>query len=100
MPPPLDRGYPPNTLRHHGTRPEWVHSLSNTDQVRRHSVKAKVIEIRRGSGIYVSAEDVERELQAWLRDNPNARIEHVTQTPMAVNRGITSYLIVTIFYRD
>jgi hypothetical protein len=68
--------------------------------VRRHSVKAKVIEIRRGSGIYVSAEDVERELQAWLRDNPNARIEHVTQTPMAVNRGITSYLIVTIFYRD
>jgi hypothetical protein len=32
--------------------------------VRRHSVKAKVIEIRRGSGIYVSAEDVERELQA------------------------------------
>ena len=46
------------------------------------------------------AEQVESMLQEWLSDNPNAKIEHVAQTPLADLDGRTYSLLVTIFYRD
>jgi hypothetical protein len=48
----------------------------------------------------VEPDDVEEQLQAWLNDNPNARIEHVAQTPLTGFDGETRRLLVTIFYRD
>jgi hypothetical protein len=47
-----------------------------------------------------NAAAVEERLQAWLKDNPNAQIEHVVQTPVAQSEGYTDHLLVTIFYRD
>ena len=46
------------------------------------------------------AEQVESMLQEWLNDNPNAKIEHVVQTPLADSYGQTWSLLTTIFYRD
>jgi len=44
---------------------------------------------------------VEGRLQAWLKDNPSAQIEHVVQTPVSLEGdGSTDHLLVTIFYRD
>jgi hypothetical protein len=44
---------------------------------------------------------VEERLQAWLKDNPSAQIEHVIQTPVSLGlEGSTDHLLVTIFYRD
>jgi hypothetical protein len=43
---------------------------------------------------------VESTLREWLKDNPNAKIEHVVQTPLADLDGRTYSLLVTIFYRD
>lgn len=71
--------------------------MGGTDHVRRHSVKVKVFEIFGTGG--PDAEQVEKKLQAWLRDNPSAKIEHVAQAPLAIH-GTTNKLIVTIFYRD
>jgi hypothetical protein len=48
----------------------------------------------------VEPDDVEEMLQAWLNDNPNARIEQVAQTPLTGFDGETRRLLVTIFYRD
>ena len=48
----------------------------------------------------VEPDDVEEQLQAWLDDNPNARIEQVAQTPLTGFDGETRRLLVTIFYRD
>jgi predicted secreted protein len=48
----------------------------------------------------VEPDDVEEMLQAWLDDNPNARIEQVAQTPLTGFDGETRRLLVTIFYRD
>jgi hypothetical protein len=48
----------------------------------------------------VEPDDVEEQLQAWLNDNPNARIEQVAQTPLTGFDGETRRLLVTIFYRD
>ena len=48
----------------------------------------------------VEPDDVEEMLQAWLDDNPNARIEQVAQTPVTGFDGETRRLLVTIFYRD
>jgi hypothetical protein len=45
------------------------------------------------------AEAVERELQAWLRENPNASIEHVVHAPMPI-AGTVRHLVMTIIYRD
>jgi hypothetical protein len=47
-----------------------------------------------------SAETVERALQEWLNNNPNAKIEHVVPAPLAGDNGHTSTLLMTIFYRD
>jgi hypothetical protein len=62
-------------------------------------MKVKVIDI---PGLFSSVEpdDVEEMLQAWLDDNPNARIEQVAQTPLTGFDGETRRLLVTIFYRD
>jgi hypothetical protein len=62
-------------------------------------MKTKVIDI---PGLFSSVEpdDVEEKLQAWLNDNPNARIEQVAQTPLTGFDGETRRLLVTIFYRD
>jgi hypothetical protein len=46
------------------------------------------------------AADVEERLQVWLKDNPNAQIEHVVQTPVSKGDGYTHHLLVTIFYRE
>jgi hypothetical protein len=48
------------------------------------------------------AEDVEKVLQAWLNDNPDARIECVAQTAMLdmASSRVRHRLIVTVFYRD
>ena len=48
----------------------------------------------------VEPDDVEEMLQAWLNDNPNARIEQVAQTPLTGFDGETRRLLMTIFYRD
>jgi hypothetical protein len=48
----------------------------------------------------IEPDEVEEKLQAWLDDNPNARIEHVAQTPLTGFDGETRRLLVTIFYRD
>jgi hypothetical protein len=48
----------------------------------------------------VEPDDVEEMLQAWLNDNPNARIEQVAQTPLTGFDGETRRLLVTIFYRE
>ena len=47
----------------------------------------------------VEPDDVEEKLQAWLDDNPDARIEQVAQTPLTGFDGETRRLLVTIFYR-
>jgi hypothetical protein len=62
-------------------------------------MKTKVIDI---PVLFSSVEpdDVEEMLQAWLNDNPNARIEQVAQTPLTGFDGETRRLLVTIFYRD
>jgi hypothetical protein len=74
--------------------------LPETNHVRRHSVKVKVIDT---PVLFSRVEpgDVEDKLQAWLDDNPDAGIEHVAQTPlMGGFDGETRRLLVTIFYRE
>jgi hypothetical protein len=70
-------------------------------------VKVNVLEIKLSFGVGVNlpsgfgnAPAVEERLQAWLKDNPSAQIEHVVQTPVAMDEGGTATLLVTIFYRD
>jgi hypothetical protein len=67
-------------------------------------VKVKVLSIYdepyKGSYRVPPAEQVESTLREWLKDNPNAKIEHVAQTPLADLDGRTYSLLVTIFYRD
>jgi hypothetical protein len=48
----------------------------------------------------VEPDDVEEQLQAWLNDNPNAKIEQVAQTPLTGFDEETRRLLMTIFYRD
>jgi hypothetical protein len=62
-------------------------------------MKVKVIDI---PALFsrVEPDDVEEMLQAWLNDNPNARIEQVAQTPLTGFDGETRRLLMTIFYRD
>jgi hypothetical protein len=48
----------------------------------------------------VEPDDVEEMLQAWLNDNPDARIEQVAQTSLTGFDGETRRLLVTIFYHD
>jgi hypothetical protein len=88
----------------HSGRGIRVHSSSEVDYVRG-LYEGKLLKV---SGTARSmtppeAEQVESVLQTWLNDNPNASIEHVTQTPVSdahTNAGITTFLLVTIFYRD
>jgi hypothetical protein len=54
----------------------------------------------KGSYRVPPAEQVESTLREWLKDNPNAEIEHVAQTPLADLDGRTYSLLMTIFYRD
>ena len=67
-------------------------------------MKVKVLSIYdepyKGSYRVPPAEQVESTLQEWLQDNPNAKIEHVVQTPLADSYGQTWSLLTTIFYRD
>jgi len=77
--------------------------MRQQDYVRR-VVKVKVLSIYdepyKGSYRVPPAEQVESTLREWLKDNPNAKIEHVVQTPLADLDGRTYSLLVTIFYRD
>jgi hypothetical protein len=67
-------------------------------------MKVKVLSIYdepyKGSYRVPPAERVESTLQEWLKNNPNAKIEHVAQTPLADLDGRTYSLLVTIFYHD
>ena len=67
-------------------------------------MKVKVLSIYdepyKGSYRVPPAEQVESTLREWLKDNPNAKIEHVAQTPLADLDGRTYSLLVTIFYSD
>ena len=67
-------------------------------------MKVKVLSIYdepyKGSYRVPSAVQVESTLREWLKDNPDAEIEHVVQTPLADLDGRTYSLLVTIFYRD
>jgi hypothetical protein len=58
-----------------------------------------------------NAAALEERLQAWLKDNPSAQIEHVIETRVEefrdplVSKGTTyatseDHFLVTIFYRD
>ena len=65
-------------------------------------MKVKVMRIEGDYGVipdYV----VQSRLQEWLDDNPNAKIEHITQTAWVIpgtdDEGYAQ-LLVTIFYRD
>ena len=52
---------------------------------------------------FPEAKTVENAIQKWLNDSPNVSIEHVAQTPIVQDVGgsvVTSYVLVTIFYRD
>ena len=64
-------------------------------------MKVKVLEVKKGhSSLTPIPADVENAIQEWLTDSPNAKIEHVVQTPLADSYGQTWSLLTTIFYRD
>lgn len=64
-------------------------------------MKVKVLEVKKGhSSLTPIPADVENAIQGWLTDSPNAKIEHVVQTPLAGPYGGTSSLLTTIFYHD
>ena len=64
-------------------------------------MKVKVLEVKKGhSSLTPIPADVENAIQEWLTDSPNAKIEHVVQTPLADLDGRTYRLLVTIFYHD
>jgi hypothetical protein len=53
-------------------------------------MKVKVLEVKKGhSSLTPIPADVENAIQEWLTDSPNAKIEHVVQTPLADSYGQT-----------
>jgi hypothetical protein len=69
-------------------------------------MKVKVMEIESDFSTYGRPQKIakiESALREWLDDNPNASIEHVAQMPVASHSnapGLTTSVLVTIFYRD